>query len=120
MGKWLMAGLIGIACLFSVYLLVWNMPEKEQSAGEVTAITIPDRDVDADAAIQIYRSSCLSCHGDQMQGAYGPELAHIGSDQTKEQIYRTVMNGRRGMPSFEKRLTEDEIITVATWLSSLK
>lgn len=123
MKKWWMAGLIGLACLFSVYLIVWNLPDKEPLADrETAAVTVSERvtEADADVASPIYKSSCLSCHGDQLQGGFGPALAHIGSDMTKEEIYRTVMDGRRSMPSFEKRLTADEIDTIATWLASLK
>mgnify|MGYP001482874682 CR=1 FL=1 len=120
MHKWWMAGVVGLACLFGVYLLTMGMPDKQPSEPRDSAFVLPDRAVDAEAAQQIFRSMCLSCHGDQLQGGLGPALAHVGSELTKEQLYRTVADGRGGMPAFGNRLSEDELITVATWLASLK
>ncbi|MFB9274350.1 c-type cytochrome [Cohnella cellulosilytica] len=118
MSKWLMSGLIAAACLFGVYLLVAALPEKEEAADRSPDFVVPERAVDADASMQIYQSLCISCHGDRLQGAVGPELAHVGSAMTKEQLYKTIKEGRRGMPAFEKRLTEDELATIATWLAA--
>lgn len=120
MHKWWMAGILGIACVLAVYLLATGLPEKEEVADGGAAFTVPERAVDADASQAVYKRLCISCHGDQMQGAVGPELAHIGASMTKEQIYKTIVKGKGGMPSFEKRLTDDEVITVTTWLASLK
>ncbi|BBI32811.1 c-type cytochrome [Cohnella abietis] len=118
MSKWMMSGLVACACIFGVYLLLTGLPDKEEQAKEGTAFTVPERAVDAATSEQIYQSMCISCHGAELQGAIGPELAHIGSSLTKEQLFKTIKNGRRGMPSFEKRLSEDELITVTTWLAS--
>ncbi|MFC4597725.1 c-type cytochrome [Cohnella hongkongensis] len=118
MNKWFMSGLIALACVFGVYLLATALPEKEPAADKEPAFAVPDRAVDAEASEQIYRALCISCHGDQLQGGVGPALAQVGSSMTKEQLYETIKKGKRGMPAFENRLTEDEIITIATWLAS--
>lgn len=118
MRKWLMSGLIACACLVGVYLMVAGLPEKEAPSDEGTSFTVPERAVDATASEQIYRSMCISCHGDRLQGGAGPELARIGSSLTKEEIFKTIKDGKRGMPSFEDRLSEDELATIATWLAS--
>ncbi|WP_372636096.1 cytochrome c [Cohnella sp.] len=118
MSKWIMSGLIAVACLFGIYLLATALPEKEEAADKGPAFVVPERAVDAAASEQIYQALCISCHGDQLQGGAGPELAHIGSAMTKEQLYKTIKEGKRGMPAFEKRLTEDELLTITTWLAS--
>ncbi|MHA7963907.1 c-type cytochrome [Paenibacillus sp. CAU 1782] len=120
MHKWIMAGLMSLAGLLAVILLLTAMPEKEAGEGGGTAFTVPEREVDAAASTQIYQSMCISCHGTDLQGGVGPALAHVGASMTKEQLYKIISGGRGVMPSFKDKLTEDEIITITTWLSSLQ
>ncbi len=120
MHKWIMAGLLGFASLLAVFVLLTNMPEKEQIAANSTTFVVPDREIDPDAVLEIYKSSCLACHGTEMQGGVGPALSHIGGSMSKEELYKMITNGKGGMPSFEGRLTEDEIISITLWLASKK
>ncbi|MCD9025356.1 c-type cytochrome [Cohnella silvisoli] len=120
MQKWLMAGLVCLACIVGAVLLLTGLPQKEQSAERDNKIVVPDRAVDASASEQLYKISCLSCHGDQMQGKLGPELTHVGTQMSKEEIYKQIANGGGGMPAFKERLTEDQLLTLTTWLGSLK
>ncbi|THF73773.1 c-type cytochrome [Cohnella fermenti] len=120
MYKWIMSTLIVAACLFGIGLLANGLPEKEESAEPSASFTVPDTVVDIAADQQIYKSSCLSCHGDQLQGGVGPKLTTVGSEMTKEQIYKQIKNGGGGMPKFESRLTEDELINLTNWLAGNK
>ncbi|MFF2888606.1 c-type cytochrome [Paenibacillus sp. NPDC057967] len=120
MSKWIMAGLIGIAGLLAILLLATQLPEKTQDANNGAVFTVQGRPIDAKAALQIYQSMCISCHGTELQGQIGPALAHVGTKMSKEELYRMIASGRRGMPAFEGRLSEDEIITMTTWLASLQ
>jgi cytochrome c550 len=113
-----MAVLIGIACAFGVYLISSGLPEKKDTVAEGGKFEVPERAVDAPASEQLYQSLCISCHGDQLQGAMGPELAHVGGKLTKEQLFKKISTGGRGMPAFQERLTEEELITLTTWLAS--
>ncbi|MCM3747972.1 cytochrome c [Paenibacillus pasadenensis] len=120
MYKWIMAGLMSAAALFAVFILLTQMPEKEEVSEGGAAFSVPEREVDAAAAQLISKNMCISCHGTDLKGGIGPDLTKIGSSLTKEQLYKTISEGRGGMPAFKDRLTEDEMITMATWLSSLK
>ncbi|MFF2093933.1 c-type cytochrome [Paenibacillus sp. NPDC058174] len=68
----------------------------------------------------IYKKKCISCHGVDLQGRAGPSLQNVGSQLTEEEIYSIIANGRKGMPKFEKRLSEEELRSVARWLSEMK
>lgn len=122
MHKWIMAGLLGVACVMAVIILLVNMPESESTNEEVAdntaTIEIPDREVDEEAAMLIYTNSCLACHGDELQGVVGPALSNIGGTLSKEEIYHVISEGRGGMPAFGQQLSEDELITITTWLAS--
>lgn len=119
MVKWMLSALVCLACVLGVFLLTTGLPEKAEVA-EGPAFTVPERAVNAEGSEQIYKNMCLSCHGDQLQGKVGPELAHVGDSMTKEQIYKKISSGGGGMPPFKERLTEDELITITTWLASQK
>ncbi|GGG85813.1 cytochrome c-550 [Paenibacillus radicis (ex Gao et al. 2016)] len=68
----------------------------------------------------IYKKKCISCHGVDLQGRAGPSLQNVGSRLTEEEIFDIVANGRKGMPKFEKRLSEEEIHNLSRWLSEMK
>jgi len=118
--KWIMSALITVACLFGIVLLVYGLPDKEKKAESSATFTVPDKPIDAPAAEQIYKSNCLSCHGDQLQGGMGPALNQVGTSMSKEKIYKQIMNGGGGMPKFGGRLSDDEVITLTNWLADKK
>lgn len=118
MHKRIMVSLIVIACVFSVYLISSGLPEKKDTVAEGSKFVVPERAVDVSASEQLYQSLCISCHGDQLQGAMGPELATVGGKLTKEQLFKKISAGGGGMPAFKDRLTEEELITLTTWLAS--
>lgn len=100
MQKRIMAVLLIITCIFGVYLLSSGLPNKIESEVSSTKFTVPERAVDAAASEQLYQIMCISCHGDQLQGAAGPELAHIGDSMTKEQLFKKISSGGGGILSF--------------------
>ncbi len=71
--------------------------------------------VDAEAVTQ---QKCISCHGNELQGAVGPDLRKIGSQLSEDQIKDVLKNGKGNMPA---GLVEgDELDAVAKWLSEKK
>ncbi|BBH20337.1 cytochrome c-550 [Paenibacillus baekrokdamisoli] len=120
MYKWALFILFCLACTLSVGLLLFNLPAKQTAVAEEPAIVIPDKSVDTKAAESVYKSNCVSCHGDQLQGSLGPNLTTIGGSVSKEKIYKQIIKGGNGMPGFEGKLTEDEIVNLSNWLAAKK
>ncbi|MBD2870217.1 c-type cytochrome [Paenibacillus arenilitoris] len=120
MQKRVMSIMLGFAALLAVFLLLFNLPEKEEVAQDSHPIVVPDTPVDIASAESIYKSNCMACHGDEFQGAMGPALKQVGAEMSKERIYKQIVNGGGGMPGYEGRLTEEEIVNLTNWLGSFK
>ncbi|MFC5406072.1 c-type cytochrome [Cohnella soli] len=120
MYKRVMAGMIILACVFGLYLIVYSLPAKQTPEQPSATFKVPDTPVDADAAMQQYKSNCIACHGDSLQGGMGPNLTKVGGTMTKEQIFKQIAKGGGGMPSFEQKLTKEQIVDVTNWLSAMK
>jgi len=118
--KILLASLLLLACISAVYATyqqkkVWAVPE------DVKKLKNPLQPTPANlsAAAQIFNDDCAECHGDHGKGD-GPEaMMHDPppADLTDLQHMRTVADGaiyyqitegRKPMPSFRNRLTEDQ------------
>ncbi|WP_019535253.1 c-type cytochrome [Paenibacillus ginsengihumi] len=65
----------------------------------------------------VYRQNCMSCHGNELQGKVGPSLQTVGSRMSEEEIIQVIRDGKGGMPAYGKRLSEEEISSVASWLA---
>lgn len=76
-----------------------------------------NREVDA---AQVYKQSCVSCHGVKLEGRMGPALSDVGARLKEEEILAVITQGRNGMPSFGGRLTDKEITALAVWLAQKK
>ncbi|MEK4204934.1 MULTISPECIES: c-type cytochrome [Paenibacillus] len=118
MQKWIMSGLFFAACAFAV-VLMFTLPGKEEVAEE-NKPTMPVVQLDAAKAEATVKASCITCHGDQLQGGVGPSLQNEGGQHDAEEIYSIVTKGRGQMPSFKENLAPEEIANVALWLSEKK
>lgn len=67
---------------------------------------------------KIYNQKCSGCHGGELQGGAGPELAHIGSKYSQEDIEGIIENGKGAMP--KGLLTGEDASAVAEWLAGKK
>ncbi|KQL52158.1 hypothetical protein AN964_00390 [Heyndrickxia shackletonii] len=70
------------------------------------------------AAPAIYKKSCASCHGQNLGGGVGPDLTHIGSKMSEQDILNQIINGGGRMPA--GMATGDDAKTLARWLSQKK
>ena len=118
MQKWIMGGLFFAACLVAV-VLMFSLPGEEPVAQEEKP-AMPQVTLDAAAAESIVQASCLSCHGDQLQGGFGPALDNAGTTHTAEELYSIIAKGKGQMPAFQDQLSEEEIANVSLWLAEKK
>ncbi|OEH92213.1 cytochrome c551 [Bacillus solimangrovi] len=87
-------------------------PEVEQPAGDEGAV------VDTAGAEKLYQESCVSCHGQNLEGGVGPELTAVGASLSSEEILNIITNGQGSMPAGLLQGAEAE--KVAAWLAEKK
>ena len=67
---------------------------------------------------EFYETSCPQCHGDEAQGAEGPNLHHLPLSNT--QIAATIKYGIKGnMPAFGKKFDDSQIAALVAYLRTL-
>jgi mono/diheme cytochrome c family protein len=103
---------IGLAAFHST---PWQVPAAEKLRKNPLAVT----DTNYHAAKPIYSEYCANCHGDSGKGdgsdamMYDPapsdltDAAHMNKLSDGE-IYYQITQGRKPMPSFRNKLTEDQ------------
>jgi len=81
------------------------------------------------SATQLYSKNCSSCHGrDGRSKTFKAKLKHARniSDPewqervSDERIFNSIMNGKGKMPSYSKKLSEQEIDALVTHVRSLR
>jgi cytochrome c551 len=68
----------------------------------------------------LFKQNCVTCHGVDLQGGFGPNLQKVGGRLTKEQIIKQIHDGGGDMPPFGTQLKAEEIQSLANWLSAKK
>jgi mono/diheme cytochrome c family protein len=93
----------------------WSVP----LADKLRKSPLPANDANLNAAKPVYNEYCSNCHGDSGKGdgpdamMYDPspsdltEAKHMNS-LTDGEIYYQITQGRKPMPSFRNKLTEDQ------------
>ena len=69
-------------------------------------------------AESIYQANCLSCHGADLGGGFGPGLKNIRQRMSTDEVIAVIREGREQMPAFEGRLSDEEIRALAEWISA--
>jgi mono/diheme cytochrome c family protein len=106
---------IGIAELF-VQANAHKAALEEANKPEVVS-TAP---LDTVAAEAVYKQSCISCHGGNLEGGVGPALTKVGGSMTETQIVKQIAKGGGVMPAFKGTLKDDQIANLAKWLATHK
>lgn len=84
-------------------------------------LTFPSQEVGDSAIAELaYRNNCMICHGQALEGGFGPELSHVGSRRTKAQIVQQIQNGGVLMPAFRSQLDVGTVNALAEWLFAKK
>lgn len=105
MKKWLMAVMFGA-------VLVLGACGGDDGASEEPAEENGET-VDAGAAEDVYKDSCASCHGGDLEGGAGPALE--GNGLSADEIEDIVEEGPGGMPA--GLVSGDDLTVLADWLS---
>lgn len=119
MKKWLMAVLFGTVLVLGACGGGGDddTSEPADDAGD-TEETDDGGSVDTAAAEDAYKSSCASCHGQDLSGGAGPDLTNVGSDHSAADIEDIIENGQGSMPG--GLLSGDDATAVAEWLADHK
>ena len=92
-----------------------DMKEVAKENGEGTEKT----EVAASNPEDIYKQTCIGCHGDQYQGVVGPTLKGVGSKYSKEELMTFVTKGKgTGMPA--GLVKPEQAAAMADWLANIK
>jgi mono/diheme cytochrome c family protein len=87
------------------------------------------RNVSARSPAELYAKNCASCHGkDGRAKTFKGKLKHARdlTDPTwqgnvgEERIFNSIMNGKGKMPAYSKKLSEQEIDSLVTYVRALK
>lgn len=92
-------------------------PAVSPTGSPAASPTGANSNVDAQA---VYKKNCIGCHAADLSGGVGPKLSDVGGRLSADEIGTVVTNGRGGMPSFKATLSQDEINSIAQWLSTQK
>jgi mono/diheme cytochrome c family protein len=76
--------------------------------------------LDVQAAEAVYKQSCITCHGVNLEGGVGPNLSKVGGHLTETQIGKQITNGGGVMPAFKGTLKDEQIANLAKWLAAKK
>ena len=62
----------------------------------------------------LYNLSCLSCHGENLEGSAGPPVTNMKAKYSEEEMVKLLNDGSGMMPG--ELLSEEEAKTVSQWL----
>ncbi|HZG16453.1 MAG TPA: c-type cytochrome [Candidatus Bathyarchaeia archaeon] len=123
---------IMLLSLVGVFYLTWAAMDEHNrhhpsngghSAGGSTAPAAPAEKADpgfkADP-LWTAQTSCIGCHGKDMEGVAAPNLQKVGSKYDATQIADIIKNGKGGMPGGMFQGSDEDLKKLAEYMASLK
>ncbi|QED48666.1 cytochrome c550 [Cytobacillus dafuensis] len=107
---------LGIVAMFLISFK--GLGDAEQLAAEKEGKGEKQEETVAASPEEIYKKSCIGCHGDQYQGGVGPALTGVGDRLSKDEIADIVTNGKGSMPP--GLVPADKAGDMAAWLAEIK
>lgn len=110
-------------CLFVIFAIAFGVVLTSR------AMTGAASQGSARSAAELYTKYCASCHGkDGRAKTLKAKFNHARdltdrvwqNDASDERLFNSIMNGKRKMPDFSKKLSEQEIETLVRYVRSLK
>lgn len=69
---------------------------------------------------ELYRASCVVCHGPRATGGIGPRLANNPVLLNDEAFWKIVYKGQHVMPPLKGAVTEQQMADILAWLKTLR
>ncbi|PTX63291.1 cytochrome c551 [Melghirimyces profundicolus] len=107
----------GLILAFAVAAAVTGCSQSSQPASG--SDTSGETEVDAAQAKATYRSNCMGCHGENLEGAQGPSLEKVGAKYSAKKIEAIIQGGKGAMPA-QVSLNPEERKNLAGWLADKK
>jgi mono/diheme cytochrome c family protein len=87
------------------------------AATPVPSVKAPEGNAKAEA---LFKANCMSCHGANLEGDFGPNLTKVGARLSKDKIAAQITNGGGDMPAQGKNVSAADIEVLAAWLAGMK
>jgi len=75
---------------------------------------------DAKRGEELYKASCVVCHGPRAAGGIGPRLAKNPILSNDQAFWKVVYEGRHVMPPLKGAVTEQQMADIRAWLQTLR
>ncbi len=69
---------------------------------------------------ELYRASCIVCHGPQASGGIGPRLVGNPILSNDQAFWKIVYEGRHMTPPLRGAVTEQQMADIRAWLQTLQ
>jgi len=119
-----------VVSLFVAYGVLWHLGVEEPWSPRMTAWSgepvparmiadLPPRGLQGAAVLQA--KTCRNCHAlDGKGGQRGPDLTHVATRLTHDELVRQVIQGGGNMPAYGKELSRAEVEVLVAFLETLK